>query len=400
MQNQLMIPINYKDVLPMYLISMDGSVNVKSDIDGLPANRTLYHSSNGYDYILLLNTDYRLNLYPIDEIIGYAFIPIPQELSNKNITIKHINGDTRDNTISNLEWVEDIEMWKDIDIPQILMVGYQISNFGNIKAPNNHIINSPHLIAVDVKAPYKRVYLNKMDTSRKGFLVHRLCAIKFGILEDYDSDLTVNHLDGNKQNNHWKNLEVVSKSDNNRHAQLTGLRSQSIDYKNEDNVKELLIKHKGSISKVLSDPELMDKTLTYSIISNYKKYLKETFNMNFEVAYTKKISEEMFNEIKNLLIATEGDSNKVLSDLSIKYPALTIHNIKSVKRILINEGFQLRNMKHNRKLSEEEREILINILKANNKSPQKTFDIISNDDRFKNISIYDLKYLKRKYLTN
>lgn len=48
----------------------------------------------------------------------------------------------------------------------------------------------------------------------RSFLVHRLVAAAFlG-----ESDLTVNHIDGNKLNNKLSNLEYLSVADNNRHA--------------------------------------------------------------------------------------------------------------------------------------------------------------------------------------
>lgn len=37
-----------------------------------------------------------ISLFPIDEIIGYTFIPIPEDLIDKPKIINHINGDTRD----------------------------------------------------------------------------------------------------------------------------------------------------------------------------------------------------------------------------------------------------------------------------------------------------------------
>ena len=52
--------------------------------------------------------------------------------------------------------------------------------------------------------------------------VHRLVAMAF---VDGDSTLTVNHIDGNKQNNRYDNLEWVSLSENVRHAFRTGLKS-------------------------------------------------------------------------------------------------------------------------------------------------------------------------------
>jgi len=70
----------------------------------------------------------------------------------------------------------------------------------------------------------------------------RLCLVHRLVLSTHDdnaqSNLDVNHIDGNKGNNHLNNLQWVTKSENTRHAHLTGL------FKNRltiDQVKE--IKH-------------------------------------------------------------------------------------------------------------------------------------------------------------
>lgn len=52
--------------------------------------------------------------------------------------------------------------------------------------------------------------------------VHRLVAEAF--YDGWYDTLEVNHIDGDKWNNHVWNLEWVTKSENNRHAIMTGLR--------------------------------------------------------------------------------------------------------------------------------------------------------------------------------
>lgn len=57
-------------------------------------------------------------------------------------------------------------------------------------------------------------------SSRKSHLVHRLVAQAF--LKDYDKNLTVDHLDGNKLNNNYQNLEMCTRSENTRRSWQRG----------------------------------------------------------------------------------------------------------------------------------------------------------------------------------
>lgn len=59
----------------------------------------------------------------------------------------------------------------------------------------------------------------------KTILVHRLVAYLF-VRSDGGKDF-VNHIDGNKQNNHASNLEWCTRSENMKHAYAHGLKSSS-----------------------------------------------------------------------------------------------------------------------------------------------------------------------------
>ena len=72
----------------------------------------------------------------------------------------------------------------------------------------------------DSKRGYMKIklYKNSVPTT---FFIHRLVAIVF---VDGDTSLTVNHIDGNKLNNHVSNLEFISNADNLKHSFASGLR--------------------------------------------------------------------------------------------------------------------------------------------------------------------------------
>jgi HNH endonuclease len=56
----------------------------------------------------------------------------------------------------------------------------------------------------------------------KYYFVHRLVAMHY--VDGYEEGLQVNHIDGNKQNNHFTNLEWVTGAENMKHAVETGLK--------------------------------------------------------------------------------------------------------------------------------------------------------------------------------
>ena len=131
-----------------------------------------------------------------------------------------------------------MEIWKDIPGYEGF---YQASSKGQIKSLSrvvrhnlggDKIINERILNGYVNKYGYKRVELSKRGHSKQ-YSEHRLVALAFlG-----ESDLTVNHIDGNKLNNNIENLEYLSIADNTRHAVTIGL------IKNNSNIhKEEIIK--------------------------------------------------------------------------------------------------------------------------------------------------------------
>lgn len=107
--------------------------------------------------------------------------------------------------------------------------GYQVSEDGWVRSYNRVTYTDYHgerhwkdrLIPQQrsAKDGYMRVQLNK-NHKRYVCLVHRLVAEAF---MPSDCNLTVNHKDGDKSNNHIDNLEWITLADNIRHAMDNGL---------------------------------------------------------------------------------------------------------------------------------------------------------------------------------
>lgn len=170
----------------------------------------------------------------IHRMVAIAFIDNPE---NKEY-VNHIDGDTHNYSIYNLEWAtpeenskhamktgltikndqtltninESIipgEEWRTIkDYPQ-----YLVSNFGRILNINTNRIKKTPLD----NNGYPHVNL-WCEGKNKTFQVHRLEYIAFYPEENLDG-YVINHIDGDKENNKLINLEKITYSENNSHAE-------------------------------------------------------------------------------------------------------------------------------------------------------------------------------------
>ena len=93
---------------------------------------------------------------------------------------------------------------------------YLISNFGRVRS----MVYGGHRGRILSPVVHKQGYL-WVRLHGKCYLIHRLVGTAF--IPNQLHKATINHIDGNKANNHVSNLEWATQSENNKHAFRTGL---------------------------------------------------------------------------------------------------------------------------------------------------------------------------------
>ncbi len=117
-----------------------------------------------------------------------------------------------------------MEEWKIIDNSI-----YEISNYGNIRS-NSYLHNWNFFTRSSKKTKtwYHQVCLYIWKKHRYPY-IHRLVAFYF--IENPHWYLEVNHIDWDKSNNHFSNLEWTTRQNNMKHAFATGLHKPPLTWK-------------------------------------------------------------------------------------------------------------------------------------------------------------------------
>lgn len=120
------------------------------------------------------------------------------------------------------------EIWKPT---HVFSEAYEVSNYGNVRSVDRYKMhNTSKTGQVFIEGQmlkqglnhkgYSMVWLS-YNSKKKSIAVHRLVAIAF--VPNPNGLPQVNHIDGNKQNNHISNLEWCDNSQNQLHAYKLGL---------------------------------------------------------------------------------------------------------------------------------------------------------------------------------
>jgi len=111
-----------------------------------------------------------------------------------------------------------VEIWQ----PIIGYEGsYEISN--TVKIKSMKYISSGKIIEGDTTRKNERRVVLCKNGNQKRFLIHRLVGVAF--ILNPDNKPEINHIDGDRSNNHVTNLEWATRSENELHAYRTGLKT-------------------------------------------------------------------------------------------------------------------------------------------------------------------------------
>ncbi len=180
-----------------------------------------------------------------------------------------------------------MKQWKIID----LNPNYSISTYGNVK---NNITNK---ILKQQINNYYSITLNK-----KSYLIHRLVALAF-ILNPLNKE-TVNHIDHNKTNNHYNNLEWSTYSEQATHS---------------PNIKPITRRYITQYNKDLS--QMLNKFDNITLASDYIKG-------------TKNSSTSISNIMKNIS-CNATNKTKTAYGFVWKYKEYIENNLEQWKEIVI-----------------------------------------------------------------
>ena len=210
-----------------YLIDTEGQIYNKN------TNKILTGTiRSGYRMVKLTINKVKKD-YSVHRLVAQTFIDNPNNLP----IVNHKDRNKLNNNINNLEWVSQSD-----NMLHAYNNGIKFKNRQKIQPIENEIIDEEHgwkqykntnywgnkkgkIVNIKTKK-YLNFKLNNdgycvyylyIDKKRYNKLAHRLIYEIFSE-QEISSNIDINHIDGDKQNNQFDNLELVTRSENMRHS--------------------------------------------------------------------------------------------------------------------------------------------------------------------------------------
>lgn len=359
-------------------ITKDGMIR-----DSRGIHKPDYISSNGYVYTFLSMKDGTLTLQPFDVIMATTFLPITRSLVGKEVIPKHLNGNTSDCSLENLQWVEDIEEWRDVILDGKHLPWYQVSNHGNVRSKlRDNEWKLMKLVVDRARGGYIKISICVSQSYRRKVSVHRLVAEAF-IPGRTTERNTINHINNVHTHNHVLNLEWVTDRENHDHANMIGRGgAYGVDNPNSKITEEqamtichVLNQYNGCIMKTYKLLHDEMPTLSYAMIGAIK--YGDTFTYISDQLLTKagrtkqerQTDPDVILKAAMLLKKYNGDVAKTKKEFEQEFPWVTLGWLwhlkdKSVAADITDQVFQKDEFPKTVPLTEETAMMIINSLLA------------------------------------
>lgn len=164
-----------------------------------------------------------------------------------------------------------IEIWKDIAETNGI---YQVSNLGKVRRIGDYSNQTSSWLLSEPKILTPRLHSNgylrvmfSINGKHSDRYMHRLVVSAFCDNQKPQKYKEVNHIDGNKVNNCYSNLEWCDRSYNNKHAYIKGLHSVHGCYGNKKKVAQIDI-NTNIILSIFDSVEAASKNVSLKNFTN------------------------------------------------------------------------------------------------------------------------------------
>ena len=279
--------------------------NYAASKDGYIINRKRLKARKGRLHLTgyLETTVYNQNGKKLYQAHRFIWEAVNQKIISEDYQIHHVNNDKQDNSIVNLELVtpkqnmiykgneckgmkykstQNVEIKCDVFYYHPVYTNYGANKFGQIfnKKTKRCSIGCIHT------SGYMAKRLSQIGLPCKQYFIHRL--VFECIKGEIPNKMQINHIDSNRQNNCIDNLEIVTHSENMKHAHEAKKYKTKIEIKTEKPIKSI----KMDIELEESDDEFTEDE-KQKIDKKYNAIINKIKNGNFP--FKKQLQEHLPN---------------------------------------------------------------------------------------------------------